>query len=145
MIGYYVETKRLWNCFNLYFLCTVLNILAVCSLLDITTIYFYKSIESEKVLGTFLEQTFRKCLEDASGTSPFANQHSRWITLSGAVLLCRTLLNAFLLPSKFYSIVFISRFFFFRVRQVYCLSFLRANIPEIIIFKIVSISTNNRK
>lgn len=118
---------------------------AVCSLLDITTIYFYKSIESEKVLGTFLEQTFRKCLEDASGTSPFANQHSRWITLSGAVLLCRTLLNAFLLPSKFYSIVFISRFFFFRVRQVYCLSFLRANIPEIIIFKIVSISTNNRK
>lgn len=101
--------------------------------------------ESEKVLGTFLEQTFRKCLEDASGTSPFANQHSRWITLSGAVLLCRTLLNAFLLPSKFYSIVFISRFFFFRVRQVYCLSFLRANIPEIIIFKIVSISTNNRK
>lgn len=118
---------------------------AVCSLLDITTIYFYKSIESEKVLGTFLEQTFRKCLEDASGTSPFANQHSRWITLSGAVLLCRTLLNAFLLPSKFYSIVFISRFFFFRVRQVYCLSFLRANIPEIIIFKVVSISTNNRK
>lgn len=123
----------------------MLNILAVCSLLDITTIYFYKSIESEKVLGTFLEQTFRKCLEDASGTSPFANQHSRWITLSGAVLLCRTLLNAFLLPSKFYSIVFISRFFFFRVRQVYCLSFLRANIPEIIIFKVVSISTNNRK
>lgn len=118
---------------------------AVCSLLDITTIYFYKSIESEKVLGTFLEQTFRKCLEDASGTSPFANQHSRWITLSGAVLLCRTLLNAFLLPSKFYSIVFISRFFFFRVRQLYCLSFLRANIPEIIIFKVVSISTNNRK
>lgn len=81
---------------------------AVCSLLDITTIYFYKSIESEKVLGTFLEQTFRKCLEDASGTSPFANQHSRWITLSGAVLLCRTLLNAFLLPSKFYSILFFS-------------------------------------
>lgn len=43
-------------------------------------------MESEKVLGTFLEQTFRKCLEDASGT--FANQHSQRITLSGAVLLC---------------------------------------------------------
>lgn len=66
------------------------NVLAVSSssLLDITTIYFYKSMESEKVLGTFLEQTFRKCLEDASGT--FANQHSQRITLSGAVLLCST-------------------------------------------------------